>query len=92
MRKLFHEVIYPKASSIKFVEGRITFGSDEYWEWVWEQKHINNKPNSLYGKVGKMNAAPFPSMIVTFGDDNIDNRFDTIKLNKETYGRPAQED
>lgn len=61
--KLFHEWIVPNCE-IEFIKGRITFGSDEYWKWVWEQKELNGKPNSLYQKHGKMNAAPFPSMLV----------------------------
>lgn len=81
---LFHEVILPKATGIKFVKGRITFGSDEYWEWVWEQEIINSKKNSLYGKHGKMNAAPFPSMVVSFGE-NTDSGFGTIQLAKNKY-------
>ncbi|AGH31960.1 DNA methyltransferase [Vibrio phage PWH3a-P1] len=63
---LYHDVILPKATSIRFVRGRITFGSDEYWEWVWSQEYINGKKNSLFGKTGKINAAPFPSMVVSF--------------------------
>lgn len=31
-------------------------------------KQMNLKHNSLYGKVGKMNPAPFPSMLVKFGE------------------------
>ena len=61
--KLFHEWIVPNCE-IEFIKGRITFGSDEYWAWVWEQKELNGKPNSLYKKIGKMNPAPFPSMLV----------------------------
>ena len=65
--KLFHEVIVPNCE-VEFIKGRITFGSDEYWAWVWEQEYMMSggvmKKNSLFGKHGKMNAAPFPSMLV----------------------------
>ncbi len=60
--KLFHEWIVPNCK-IEFIKGRLTFGSDEYWAWVWEQDILNDKPNSLYKKYGKMNPAPFPSML-----------------------------
>ena len=83
---LYHDVILPKATSIRFVRGRITFGSDEYWEWLWEQEFLDNgKKNSLYQKHGKMNAAPFPSMVVSFGEDK-PFEYDTIVLPKEKYG------
>lgn len=62
--KWFHE--YCADAEIEFIEGRLTFGSDAYWEWVWEQPTLNNKPNSLYKKYGKKNPAPFPSMVVVF--------------------------
>lgn len=81
---LFHDVILPKATAIYFVKGRITFGSDEYWEWVWEQEVINGKKNSLFKKYGKMNPAPFPSMVVSFGGDE-DKGFETITLPKAVY-------
>ena len=65
--KLFHELIVPNCE-VEFIKGRITFGSDEYWAWVWEQEYMMSggvmKKNSLFGKHGKMNAAPFPSMLV----------------------------
>jgi len=64
--KLFHEWIVPNCE-IEFIKGRITFGSDEYWAWVWEQEKMLSggvmKINSLYKKYGKMNPAPFPSML-----------------------------
>lgn len=71
--KLFHEVILPNADRITFIKGRLTFGTDEYWQWVWEQPTMidingTNKENALFGKIGKMNPAPFPSMVVSFGE------------------------
>lgn len=69
---LFHDTIVKgqKAGycNIEFIKGRITFGSDDYWRWVWTQKELNGKPNSLYKKFGKMNPAPFASMLVKCGD------------------------
>lgn len=82
--KLFHDLIIPFATTIRFIKGRITFGSDSYWEWVWEQEFINGKKNSLYKKYGKMNAAPFPSMIVSFGEDK-EQTIETITLAKNKY-------
>lgn len=81
---LFHDIILPKANAVYFIKGRITFGADEYWEWVWEQEIINGKKNSLFGKVGKMNPAPFPSMVVSVGGNGI-FQMNTLKLDKETY-------
>lgn len=81
---LYHDIILPKATSVRFIKGRITFGSDEYWEWVWSQEVINNKSNSLFGKIGKMNAAPFPSMVVSFGETN-SFEYGTLQLPKEKY-------
>lgn len=81
---LFHDIILPKANAVYFVKGRITFGDDAYWEWVWQQEKINSKLNSLYGKTGKMNPAPFPSMIVSVGGKGI-FQMNTITLEKEKY-------
>lgn len=86
---LFHSVLAPNATSIKFVQGRITFGSDEYWEWVWSQESmidINGKdlPNKLFGKVGSMNPAPFPSMVVSFGGSK-STGFGSVRLAKNIY-------
>jgi hypothetical protein len=69
---LFHDTIVKGQKSgyceIEFIKGRITFGSDAYWAWVWDQEELNGKPNSLYQKYGKMNPAPFASMLVKCGD------------------------
>lgn len=93
--KLFHEVILPKAKAIYFVKGRITFGTDAYWEWVWEQETmepINGKKgtNSLYKKYGRATAAPFPSMVVSFDtqscfDTGTSAKIGVIELPKFTY-------
>ena len=80
--KLFHEVILPNASAIRFIKGRLIFGSDEYWEDVWEMETLpNGKKNSLFQKHGKMNAAPFPSMVVTFGEGGF-LKWDTLEIEK----------
>lgn len=83
--KLFHDIILPNASKIWFIKGRLTFGEDWYWEWVWEQEtmiDINGKdePNKLYKKYGKMNPAPFPSMIASFNNDGKKLEFGTLNL------------
>ncbi len=57
----------PYASQVVFIRGRLTFGSDAYWAWRWEQPTINGKPNSLYRQYGKKQSAPFPSAFVVFG-------------------------
>jgi phage N-6-adenine-methyltransferase len=63
----FHEFVYnQKGVSIEFIRGRLIFGTDQYWEWVWEQEILNDKPNSLYKQYGKKNSAPFPSMQIIF--------------------------
>lgn len=49
-----------------FISGRLVFGTDAYWEWLWSQEFLDGKINKLYGKVGKKNPAPFPSMVVVF--------------------------
>ena len=71
--KVFHRYIWDEAidswrTGVQgiFIKGRLTFGSNDYWQWVWEQEIINGKPNTLYGKIGKKNPAPFPSMLVIF--------------------------
>lgn len=73
--KWFHKYIWNKDKNqpkqdveVRFTEGRLIFGTDEYWQWVWEQKYLpgKDKPNSLYKKYGKKNSAPFPSMLVVF--------------------------
>ena len=68
----FHEFIYNKEwVEIEFIKGRLTFWTDAYWEWLWEQEFTydskwKEKKNSLYQKYGKRNPAPFPSMLVIF--------------------------
>lgn len=60
----------PYASLIVFIKGRLTFGSDEYWAWVWEQKVISGHKNKLYQKFGRKQPAPFPSAFAVFGTIN----------------------
>lgn len=63
----FHEYIYNQTGvSYEFIRGRLTFGTEEYWKWVWEQETIDGKENKLYHCYGKKNSAPFPSMLVVF--------------------------
>jgi hypothetical protein len=63
----FRESIYNQPNvELRFVRGRLTFGTDAYWKWVWEQEFIDGKKNSLFRKYGKKNSAPFPSMVVVF--------------------------
>lgn len=67
--KWFHE--FCVKGEIQFLKGRLIFGNDAYWEWVWEQEYLPNskgelKKNSLFKKYGVKNSAPFPSMVVIF--------------------------
>ena len=65
--KLFHDWLKPHCK-IEFIKGRLIFGSDEYWSWLWDQEFVDDgkggmKENPMYQKYGKMNAAPFPSLL-----------------------------
>lgn len=62
--KWYHE--YCKKGEIEFIRGRLKFGTEKYWQWVWEQEYMNGKRNRLYKKYGSKSPAPFPSMIVVF--------------------------
>jgi len=55
----------PHVKYIQFVPGRLVFGTDKYWRWVWKQKKLDGKFNKLYG-TKKKNPATFPSLIVEF--------------------------
>ena len=91
--KLFHNVILSTASKITFYDGRLVFGTDGYWEWVWSQPTMINingkdKPNTLFNKVGKFNSAPFPSMIVKFDSELKGNpTIATLKAPKVKYNK-----
>lgn len=83
--KLFHKTILENAESVTFYEGRLVFGSDEYWEFVWSQEYMDlinpnkkGQKNELYGKVGKFNAAPFPSMVVMITSESVKNNVEPI--------------
>lgn len=65
----------PRASFVVFVRGRFTFGSDAYWRWRWETPMIDGKPNSLYGRHGTKNSAPFDSAFVVFGEINTGQKY-----------------
>ena len=83
--KLFHDLILTNATTIRFIRGRITFGTDSYWEELWETEYLENgKKNSLYGKHGKMNPAAFPSMVVSFGEKKPAS-FETLELTRNSY-------
>ena len=76
--KIFHKYIWDKDKNTwrdgvkgRFLPGRLVFGSDAYWQWVYTQEFINGKKNSLFGNTkGKRNAAPFPSLLVIFETKN----------------------
>lgn len=87
--QLFHDTILKRASSVYFIKGRLVFGEDEYWKWLWEQEQIDNgkgglKKNPLYKKYNRRDAAPFDSMVVTFGEDTPFKMTDLV-LPKEEY-------
>lgn len=74
--RLFHDYIwdrkrceYRRGVGVDFLKGRLVFGSDRYWAWVWEQEFLKNakgkkRKNALYKKYGKKSPSPFPSMLV----------------------------
>lgn len=74
--KVFHSYIWDLNKNacrpgviIDFLKGRLEFGSDQYWAWVWEQEFLKNakgkmRKNPLYKKYGKKSSSPFPSMLV----------------------------
>lgn len=69
----FHH--YCVKGDVDFIKGRLVFGSDKYWEYVWSQPYLpdgkgGQKKNSLFCKTGKRNSAPFPSMVVVFKAHN----------------------
>lgn len=62
----------PLASQIVYIRGRLIFGSDEYWEWLWSQPTLPGrggkpKANALFEKYGRKDAAPFDSCFMVFG-------------------------
>lgn len=64
---------------IVLIEGRLTFGSDEYWEWQWQE----------HGK--KRNGAPFPSAFLIFEARNSQLTLSTKQIVKlGSYGRWMQ--
>lgn len=94
--KLFHKTILNNAESVTFYEGRLVFGSDEYWEFVWSQEYMDlinpnkkGQKNELFGKIGKFNAAPFPSMVVIVTQDSVRDLkspiIKTLKAHKFKY-------
>ncbi len=62
----FHE--YCTKFDVQFLRGRLTFGSDDYWEWYRSQEVLpTGKKNGMYGKEKGMNNAPFDSVIFKIG-------------------------
>lgn len=93
---MFHKTILSSAESVTFYEGRLVFGSDEYWEFGWSQEYMDlinpnkrGQKNELFGKIGKFNAAPFPSMVVIVTQDSMSNSespiIKTLKAPKFKY-------
>lgn len=87
--QLYHDIILPRASAIYFIKGRLVFGDDVYWEWLWEQEFLDDgkdgkKKNTLYKKYGRRDAAPFDSMIVSFGGTE-EFKYGSLVLEKEDY-------
>jgi len=84
---VFHDHIWDRGKNrtrpgveLRLIKGRLTFGSDAYWKWLWDQPYrvdtetgeqLRDKagkliPNPMYQKYGKKNCAPFPSMVVVY--------------------------
>lgn len=73
---LFHKYIWDRdncqcrpGAAVDFLPGRLKFGSDQYWESIWNSEFIldakgNIKENPLYMEYGKKQPSPFPSMLV----------------------------
>ena len=73
---LFHKYIWDIKTrtfrtgvAVDFLKGRLKFGSDLYWAWVWKQEFLTDakgktRKNPLYKKYGRKNGSPFPSMLV----------------------------
>lgn len=64
----YDDFVRGKALEIS-VRGRLTFGTNKYWSWVWEQETIKGKPNKLYGKIGYKTPAPFDSVLAIYHKD-----------------------
>ena len=66
----WHDHIFPlyyeNKIEIRFLKGRLKFGSDMHWQKIWDQEFIDGKKNNLYKKYGQKNPAPFPSALVIF--------------------------
>lgn len=63
------------AYEIRFLKGRLVFGSDAYWEWLWDQEFVDDgkggrKKNPYYHQYGRKDSAGFPSAIVIFLDQS----------------------
>ena len=56
----WHEWVL-KSQLVVFIEGRLRFGSDAYWQARWD-----NPADSLYGRHGYRASAPFPSAFVVY--------------------------
>jgi phage N-6-adenine-methyltransferase len=66
--KWFHN--YCINQEVRFIKGRLVFGTDDYWKYLWSTEYIDGKKNPLFGKYGKKNSAPFPSVVVVFKPEN----------------------
>jgi len=83
--ELFHSYIWDREANrprdgveVRFLKGRLKFGSDTYWNWLWKQEYrvdyqtgkplLNSRgqkvKNPLYLEFGTRTPAPFPSMVV----------------------------
>lgn len=97
--KLFHDIILPNATEIVFYQGRLVFGTDAYWEFVWSQEIMDlispkdaGKKNPMFNKIGKFNSAPFCSMVVHMTQDSVENKnnkpiISTLKAAKAVYSK-----
>ena len=68
--RYWHDWIFPYYNAglieIRFLKGRLAFGTLEYWHSIWDQEFIDGKKNNLFGKYGKKNSAPFPSAVIVY--------------------------
>jgi len=73
---VFHKYIWDRKRGqfregveVDFLPGRLRFGSDHYWQSIWDAEYVldakgKKKENPLYMQYGKKPGSPFPSMLV----------------------------
>ena len=47
------------AKMVVNIKGRLTFGDDAYWQYLWSTEFIDGKVNKSFGQTGRRTPAPF---------------------------------